>query len=739
VGINGQPVNVQQPPKVPNTVEAPSFFIDVPKKPLKGIIFQQIQTQQNNIPRKEQTNNKKAVFLPGEFTEVQPASGQQQQQQPIINTTKKPTRNNQNQQGNSKRNKTQRQNLSSNGNTFGNGSRNRNRQSKTVNQNSNSNSGKVQNQSFSQIFTTSRPQVTQTFVPRQILAGNNGDKSQKQKGGEKSGSTFTIEQFLARYPEVKRLSSRFGDGKNVQNRVVGNNNNQNKTKNNQNNRTKNVRKGNKRTEGRQSKNTKNSNSNRNNNNGNRNKAKQQKNQSNEVRKQKSTTRKPPSGFHTLRNIRKNKTKVHAQISNNLSNKNKNQQIPVSTTRPIVTTTITTRRPVLTTTTRRPVLTTTFSPVTPAPRNTPRQQKQQRPSNKPSKTQQAPKNQANTIENSVPDVDVPDGELSSVDYSYLYYQDYYDELVPVHHRFNQLATTTTTPKPRPNNQRKKKNKNRNNVNKKKKNGRQGKRNQLQSNGGKPKNKQPKSNSFSFFTSQPADGDKNKGENQGGNFPNFPSSNQGNNKNAIQPQNNKFKTTQRRPIKTTPAPPPPPPKRPALKPSKVGEPKAKPVVVKTNNPLQSGPYGYVDKGTLFTDSHVEGFPTMIEVIYQGFVWALNLYYPGEGRKTIKEKHGGVHTILKDKVKRKKVFFKDGDYIVRVSGRASPYNINRLTFYTAKGKKYGPWGDRRSEDSIDFDETAPPGHGLAYLSGTVDFGVPFRSIAFHWKPHPNLPLEE
>ena len=29
----------------------------------------------------------------------------------------------------------------------------------------------------------------------------------------------------------------------------------------------------------------------------------------------------------------------------------------------------------------------------------------------------------------------DGELSSDEYSYLYYQDYYDELVPKHHRFD----------------------------------------------------------------------------------------------------------------------------------------------------------------------------------------------------------------------------------------------------------------------------------------------------------------
>ena len=60
-------------------------------------------------------------------------------------------------------------------------------------------------------------------------------------------------------------------------------------------------------------------------------------------------------------------------------------------------------------------------------------------------------------------------------------------------------------------------------------------------------------------------------------------------------------------------------------------------------------------------------------------------------------------------------------------------RLTFYTAKGKTFGPWGDRRSKESVDFDVSAPPGHALAYFSGTVDFGVPFRSISFHWRPIP------
>jgi len=58
-----------------------------------------------------------------------------------------------------------------------------------------------------------------------------------------------------------------------------------------------------------------------------------------------------------------------------------------------------------------------------------------------------------------------------------------------------------------------------------------------------------------------------------------------------------------------------------------------------------------------------------------------------------HGGVHNVLKDKVKRDTIILKD-DYIVRVEGRASPFNINRITFFTAKGKQFGPWGDRRSQ---------------------------------------------
>ena len=709
VGINGKPLNQQQQKKVlPQTIEPPKFFIDVPKKTLNGQFQSQNTNQGNSAPRKQNVLNSKPVFLPGEFTEVvtkppQTAFDRQnqqrnsfnnnnqvnQQQNTISNTNPNPNRKKQGRKnGNNNRNKTPRQNFSSDAKQFSNNAVNHNRQPKTVNQNSKPN----------QILTTSRPQVTQTFVPRQILKGNNNaanDQSQNVNNikGEnsKGGNTFTIEQFLQRYPEVKRLSSRFGDDKNVQNRVVGQG--QKNDKSNQNGRNKNGRKGKK----------KNSRRNKNK----RNKNKQQQVQQNQVRQQKAINRPQPS------------------------NPQQQNIIVTSTQRPIVTTR-TTRRPIVTTTTttRRPIVTTTIPipPPSPAPRNIPRQQKKSQPSrpNPQGQTRPNKQNQINPNVNSVPDVDFPDDELSSVDYSYLYYQDYYEELVPVHHRFNQLAKSTTTttraPRPKPNNKRKKKNKK--NKNKKNKGNRQGKRNQLQSNNGNNKNKQPQSNSFSFFTMQPADGEKKKGGNQG-NFPNFPSSsNGGSNQNAIKPQKAKV-VPSRRPVTQ---PPGPAPTKFKLKPSKVGEPKAKPVAVQSKNPLQSGPYGYVDKGTFFTDSHVKGFPEMIEVIYQGFVWALNMYYPDKQ----KEKHGGVHTILKDKVKRQKIFFKDGDYIVRVSGRASPYNINRLTFYTAKGKKYGPWGDRRSKDSIDFDVSAPPGHGLQYFSGTVDFGVPFRSISFHWSPH-------
>jgi hypothetical protein len=143
-------------------------------------------------------------------------------------------------------------------------------------------------------------------------------------------------------------------------------------------------------------------------------------------------------------------------------------------------------------------------------------------------------------------------------------------------------------------------------------------------------------------------------------------------------------------------------------------------------QAGPYGYTDKGTYFQDSHFTGFPDKIDMVYQGFVWAMTVHYPGQDSLL----HGGVHTILEDKVKRETLNLA-GDYIIRVSGRASPYNINRLTFYTKNGKKYGPWGDRHSEDSVDFDVSAPPGQALAFFSGTIDFGVPLRSVSFHWRP--------
>merc|ERR1711902_372920 len=83
---------------------------------------------------------------------------------------------------------------------FSNNAVNHNRQPKTVNQNSKPD----------QILTTSRPQVTQTFVPRQILKGNNNaanDQSQNFNNinGENSsgGNTFTIEQFLQRTLRLK--------------------------------------------------------------------------------------------------------------------------------------------------------------------------------------------------------------------------------------------------------------------------------------------------------------------------------------------------------------------------------------------------------------------------------------------------------------------------------------------------------------------------------------------------------
>lgn len=272
-----------------------------------------------------------------------------------------------------------------------------------------------------------------------------------------------------------------------------------------------------------------------------------------------------------------------------------------------------------------------------------------------------------------------GELSSVDYSYLYSDYYYEELVPEHHRFNALAKTTT-----PSSLRLEANP-------------QGRR--------KPKSQRP---------------------------------NGGNRNNGVG--------------SSIPVPKPPTNRAPQAQPNlpNVGNiqqftqgvsPQINEVVpqgggkgptvggASTAAGIQAGPFGYTDKGTFFTDAGVSSsLPVMIEVIYQGFVWALNVHYP-DGNVL---QHGGVHNILKDKVKREKVFL-EGDHIVRVTGRASPFNINRLTFHTANGNTFGPWGDRRSEESTDFDVSAPAGHGLAFFSGTVDFGVPLRSVSFHWAPVP------
>merc|ERR1719239_1736524 len=121
--------------------------------------------------------------------------------------------------------------------------------------------------------------------------------------------------------------------------------------------------------------------------------------------------------------------------------------------------------------------------------------------------------------------------------------------------------------------------------------------------------------------------------------------------------------------------------------------------------AGPFGYTEKGTFFIDSHYNGFPESIDLVYQGFVWAFTMNYPDQPSVL----HRGVHSFPLDKVKKETIPLA-GDYIVRVTGRASPYNINRLTLYTKQGKKYGPWGDRHSEESVDFDVSAPAGHGLA-----------------------------
>lgn len=59
--------------------------------------------------------------------------------------------------------------------------------------------------------------------------------------------------------------------------------------------------------------------------------------------------------------------------------------------------------------------------------------------------------------------------------------------------------------------------------------------------------------------------------------------------------------------------------------------------------AGPFGYTEKGTFFIDSHYNGFPESIDLVYQGFVWAFTMNYPDQPSVL----HGGVHTILLDKV--------------------------------------------------------------------------------------------
>ena len=116
----------------------------------------------------------------------------------------------------------------------------------------------------------------------------------------------------------------------------------------------------------------------------------------------------------------------------------------STTRRLPPTTTTRRpHPPTTTTTRRPPPRTTTTRAPPPP---PRQQqlKQQQPQQQQQQQQQQPA--ANQNSDYAADFDYyGDGELSSDEYSYLYYQDYYDELVPKHHRFdNKNKTSNAAP-------------------------------------------------------------------------------------------------------------------------------------------------------------------------------------------------------------------------------------------------------------------------------------------------------
>merc|ERR1712223_1776215 len=159
VGINGKPLNqqIQQQQKktLPQTIEPPKFFIDVPKKTLNGQFQSQNNNQGNSIPRKQKAINKQPKFLPGEFTEVvtqppsqAPFNRQNQQrnnrfnnnnqvnqlQNIIVNTTPTPNRKKQaRKNANNNRNKAVRQNFSSDAKQFNNNVVNQNRQAKTVN------------------------------------------------------------------------------------------------------------------------------------------------------------------------------------------------------------------------------------------------------------------------------------------------------------------------------------------------------------------------------------------------------------------------------------------------------------------------------------------------------------------------------------------------------------------------------------------------------------------------------
>ncbi|XP_040563675.1 uncharacterized protein [Lepeophtheirus salmonis] len=321
----------------------------------------------------------------------------------------------------------------------------------------------------------------------------------------------------------------------------------------------------------------------------------------------------------------------------------------------------------------------------------------------------------------PDFENEEEELSSVDYSYLYSQDYYDELVPPHHRFQQLNKN--------NFQRKQvQNVNNNNFH----------RQQQESFRRQHANNQQKSTNFNkvLETQAQSEHSKNRKSNQKHTNPilnnlNKENQNHQNIKNQQQISNSGGEKKRQHSLPLTNIPKTPN----SLKKTKQDQ--TTPRNVATDNTKKNagqdtisvGPFGYTDKGEFFSDDTVTGFPQIIDLTYQGFVWAITLQYPEKEKKI----HGGIHSILKDKVKQKKINMRD-DYIIRVTGRASPYNINRLTLYTSKGKVYGPFGERQHKESVDFDESAPEGHALAYFSGTINLGVPLRSVGFHWRPIPS-----